>query len=50
LWLAKNDVASTSEKRRDFFSVDIYKAVIKDVIESLNQFKEWLINKNGIKL
>lgn len=46
----KNQLHSHPLYRKTFFSVDIYDAVLKDKVTSLDQFKEWLYLKKKIKL
>ncbi|MBS4220285.1 hypothetical protein KHA96_18445 [Bacillus sp. FJAT-49711] len=46
----KSQLHSHHKYRKVFFSVDIYEAVVQDNIQTINQFKEWLIEKNGVEL
>lgn len=46
----KNQLHSHPLYRKTFFSVDIYDAVLNDKVTSLEQFKEWIYQKEKIKI
>jgi len=44
----KDRVCKSPEHRRTIFSVDVYRAVIEDSVDSIGGFSEWLRAKKGI--
>lgn len=46
----KTQLHAHPKYRREFFSVDIYNAVIDGKVHAIDDFKVWLLVKNGLKL
>lgn len=46
----KSQLHTHQRYRKEFFSVDIYNAVIEDQIHTVNEFKVWLYERKGIEI